>query len=80
MAAGLDGARLMDVDVPGLGTQRPLVGPQDGGNHGGVGLGPPHQEFHRRLRGPAGLADQVSGVVTVGVHAIARRLLQIGLG
>ena len=58
----------------------PLVGPQDGGNHRGVGLSAPHQKLHRRLRGLAGLADQVSGTATVGVHAIARRLLQIGLG
>ena len=80
VAAGLDGSRLVDVDVPRLGTQRSLVGAQDGGNHRGVGLSAPHQKLHRRLRGLAGLADQVPGMVTVGVHAVARRLLQIGLG
>ena len=79
VAAGLDGSCLMDVDVPRLGTQGSLVGPEDRGNHGGVGLGASHQKLHRRLRGLTGLADELPGVVTVGVQAVARCLLQIGL-
>ena len=80
VAAGLDGSCLVDVDVSRLCAQGSLVGPQDGGDHGGVGLGTAHQKFHRRIRGLAGLADKFPGVIAVGVHTVARRLLQIGLG
>ena len=80
MAAGLNGSCLVDIDMSRLGAQGSLVGPQDGGDHGGVSLGTAHQKLHRRLRGLAGLADKFPGVVAVGVQAVARRLLQIGLG
>ena len=80
MAGGLDGPRLMDVDVPGLGAQGPLVGPQQGGDHRLVGLGAPHQEGHLRLGSLAGLQNQLPGVAAVLVHPVTRGLLQVGLG
>ena len=44
VAGGLDGARLVDVDVRRLRGDHPLVGAQEGAEAGEVGLGAAHQQ------------------------------------
>lgn len=78
VAGRLDGSGLVAVDVAGVGAQHPLVGPQSGGDDGGVGLGAPHQKLHRSLRGLAQVPDEPPGPVTVRVHPVAGGLLHVG--
>ena len=79
MAGGLHSAGLVDVDMAGIRAQGCLMGPQGGGDHGQIGLGPAHQEMDGSVRGIAGGADQAGGFGAVMVLAVAGGLLQVGL-
>ena len=79
VAGGLDGPRLVAVDVSAVGGQHALPGPQNGGDHGGVGLGAAHQEVNVSLRRLADGADLLPGRRAVLVLAVAHGLHHIGL-
>ena len=78
VARGLHSARLMDVDVSALGAQRPLMGPQSGGNDGHVGLGAPHQKVDSHVLPAAQSPDFRGGLSAILVLSIAGGLVKIG--
>ena len=80
MTAVFDGAGLVDADVAALGGNNCLIGPQEGGDGGGVHLGAPHQEVDGGLRRGAQTADGVRRHLTAGVAAIARAAYVVYLG
>ena len=57
--------------------QDPLVGPQEGPNHGRIGLGSPYKEMDRGMRAVAGLTNQVVGPFTMAITAITRSRLPV---
>lgn len=77
---GFDRPGLVDVDMPRIGRQHPFVTPQQSVDDRGVGLGAADQEVHLGLRNSAGLADEFPGVFRMGIAAVPRTLLEIGLG
>ena len=79
VAGALDGVDLVAVDVPGAHGQHALMGTQDGIDDGGVGLGAAHQEVYGGVRRGAGLADLFGGGGAVGVFAVAKGLVHVGL-
>ena len=79
MAGALDGAGFVAVDVAGVYGKNALPGPQQGIDHGGIGLRSANHEMHARAGQAAGGADFIGRGGAVGVGAIAQRLVQIGL-
>ena len=80
MAAGLNGAGLVDVDVAVLGAQHALIGFQQSCDDGGIGLGAAHEKVYRRVGTAHGVPDERARPVTVGVKAVAAGLLIVGFG
>ena len=78
VAGGFDGAGLVDADVAAGGSHRGLIGPQEGGDGGGVGLGAAHQQVDVGIGAADGLADQLVGVGRVGIVGIAEVAFGIG--
>ena len=75
---GLDGPRLVDVDVPGVGGDDALVGPQGRGDHRGVDLGPAHQKVDGQiLPAPAQGPDLGAGFVAKRIFSISNGLIEI---
>ena len=75
---GLDGPRLVDVDVPGVGGDDPLVGPQGRGDHRGVDLGPAHQKVDGQvLPAPAQGPDLGAGFVAKRIFSISNGLIEV---
>ena len=79
VSGGLHGARLVAVDVGGLGGDDPLPGPQEGGDGGEVGLGAADEELHLGLGALAQVPDQILRPAAVGVVSVAGVALQVGL-
>ena len=79
VAGGLDGAGLMAVDMAGVGGDHCLVGGQQRGDDRQVGLGAADQEVNVCLGSGADRPDQVTGLLTDGVHAVAAGLGEIGV-
>ena len=78
MAATLNDAGLMHVDVAGIGGDNTLPGQKDRIDDGGVRLRAADQEVHVGVGGLAGLADQVAGALAVLVGAVAAGLFHVG--
>ena len=78
MAAALDDAGLVHVDVAGVGGDDALPGQEDRVDDGGVRLRAADQEVHVGVGGLAGLTNQVAGVLAVLVGAVAARLFHVG--
>ena len=78
VAAALDDAGLMHVDVAGVGGDDALPGQEDRVNDGGVRLRAADQEVHVGVGGLAGASDQVAGALAVLVGAVAARLFHVG--
>ena len=78
MAAELDRPGLVNRDMPRFRGHHPLPGAQKRVDHRGVGLGPPHQQEHLRLRAFAGFPDFRPGGFGIGVEAVPRGFFQIG--
>ena len=79
VAHGLDGAGLMDADVAGLRGDDRLVGPQQGGDDQGVGLGAAHGEVDLRGGGGEPRPDHIGGLLAAAVQAIAVELGRAGV-
>ena len=77
VAAALDDAGLVHVDVAGVGGDDALPGQEDRVDDGGVRLGAADQEVHVGVGGLAGLADQVAGTLAVLVGAVSAGLLHV---
>ena len=71
VAGGLDGPGLVDVDVAAGGGHHPLVGPEGGVDHRGVGLGAPHQEVDGQVGVAAQVPDPLPGLGAVDVLPVA---------
>src|SRR5699024_4696832 len=80
VAGGLDGAGLVDADVGAGGGDHRFIGPQEGGDGGGVGLGAAHQDVDGGVRPADGGLDQPAGPGRVGVGGIAGVALGVGGG
>ena len=78
VAAALDDAGLVHVDVSGIGGDDALPGQEDRIDDGRVRLRAADQEVHVGVGGLAGLADQVAGAPAVLVGAVAARLFHVG--
>ena len=78
VAAALDDASLVHVDVTGVGGNDALPGQEDRIDDGRVRLRAADQEVHVSVGGLAGLADQVAGALAVLVSAVARGLFHVG--
>ena len=79
VAGGFDGAGLVAVDVAGVGGDHRLIGGQQRRDDRQVGLGAADQEVNVCLGSGADRPDQVTGLLTDGVHAVAAGLDQIGV-
>ena len=79
VAGGLNGAGFVTVDMAAGSGENALVGPENGGDHRGIGQCAAYQEMHIGLRGPAGRLDLFPGGGAVFILAIAHGLLHIGL-
>ena len=77
MSGGLNGSGFVAVDVSRGGGDNALPGPQKGGNGGKVGLGPADHKLDVGLRSLTHGADQIGGLLTVTVSAIADNALGI---
>ena len=79
MAAKLDGATLVHVDVSRLDSQHALIGLEQGINHGGVGLRATHEEKHVGIGFAACRADFLPGSGAVIIQSVARGTVVVGL-
>ena len=79
VAGGLDGAGLVAVDVAAGGGEDALIGPQNGGDHRGVGQRTAHQEVNVGVRGLAGCLDLFPCGGAVLILAVAHGLDHVGL-
>ena len=77
VAGVLHGAGLVDVDVAALGADHALIGFQDGGDDGDVGLRAAHEEMHGGIGGVEHIADHIRGPGAMGIFAVSERLLVI---
>ena len=75
VAAMLDSACLMGVDMTRSGAQDPLERPQQRTDDRGVGLCPADQEMHIRFRRVTGDADHRRRTLAVRVFTVADTLL-----
>ena len=66
--------------APVDGGDHRFVGPQEGGDGGGVGLGAAHQDVDIGVRPADGGPDQLMGMGRVGVGGIAGVALGVGGG
>ena len=78
VAAALDDAGLVHVDVAGVGGDDTLPGQEDRVDDSRVRLRAADQEVNVGVGGLAGLADQVAGALAVLVGAVAARLFHVG--
>ena len=78
VAAALDDAGLVHVDVAGVGGDDALPWQEDRVDDSRVRLRAAHEEVHVSVGGLAGLADQVAGALAVLVSAVARGLFHVG--
>ena len=78
MAAALDDAGLVHVDMAGVGSDDALPGQEDRVDDGRVRLRAADQEVHVGVGGLAGLANQVAGTLAVLVGTVARGLFHVG--
>ena len=78
VARGLDGPRLVYVDVARIGADGALMPAQQRVDDRRVGLRAADEEVYGRFGLAAGLADAFAGRAAVVVRAVARRLFQIG--
>ena len=79
MAAVLDGARLVDIDVSRRRAEYALMRPQEGAEDRGIGLGPADEEMDLRLRRFTRETDQLRRPLAMRIGAVAGGLLQVGL-
>ena len=77
--AVLHGAGLMDVDVAALRAEHALVRPQQGSDHGGVGLRPAHEEMDLGVRAAEDVADHVRRLAAMRILPVTQRLFQVCL-
>ena len=77
VACGLDGSRLVHVDMPRDGTYHTLIGSQSVCYDGGIGLCAPDQKVHVHIVPVASLAYQPSGLGTEVILAISYGLLHV---
>ena len=78
VAAALDDAGLVHVDMAGVRRDDPLPRQEDRVDDGRIRLRAAHQEVHVGVGSLAGLANQVAGALAVLVGAIAAGLLHVG--
>lgn len=78
VAAALDDACLVHVDMAGVRGDDALPGQEDRVDDGGVCLGTADQEIHVRVGGGASFAYQVAGALAVLVGAVAAGLFHVG--
>ena len=80
MTAGLHRARLVHVDVAGVGADRALMRTQRRRDHHHVHLRAADEEMHISLRRVTGLTDQLGSMSAVRILAVAGRLLHVRPG
>ena len=79
MSVRLDRPRLMNTDMPRLGSNDSLIGSQQGVDHDGIGLCSSCQKFHSSAFASAGFSDPVPGGFGELVHPVSRCFHHIGL-
>ena len=79
VAAGLNGPRLMYVDVAGIYGYDALVARQHTINNGGIGLRAAHEEIDVGIGALAGLSDFLAGLVAPDVGAVGGTLHLVGV-
>ena len=78
MARCLHRPGLMDVDMPALGAQRPLMGPQGRGDDGHIGLGSTHQKVDCHILPAAEGTDFPGCLGAIWIFTIPGGLVKVG--
>ena len=78
VATGLNGAALMHADVPRVGRDHALIGPQQCVDHRGVGLCSAYQKKDLCIWRVAGAANFFPGGAGIVVQSIARCFFKVG--
>lgn len=79
MATRLDGTRLVDVDVCGLGSQYAFVMREEGIDDGGVGLGASDEEVDVETIIGTSLTHKLLSLGCNGILTVAYGLLEVGI-
>ena len=80
MSCALDGSRLMHINVSAIDSEHALIGAQEMGDDGSIGLRTTHEKVYVNVFASASRLDECYRLYAIGVLTIAHSLLHIGVG